>query len=100
MEVPGREWSAAEIKDLHEAEIQIAIPATIEVPVKAADENGIGSLLPLDASVDGVDAFIACLRTDRLVRRQTWCVHDIICGRSTLTLIIHTYRMDCIPLSS
>jgi len=64
-------WSATSIGALHKMEIQALIPAA---PVAGSSSSSSstapadhrGPLLPLGQSaVDGVDAFLACLRTDR-----------------------------------
>lgn len=61
-------WSVTSIAALHKMEIQALIPAapasSSSSSTAAADHRG--PLLPLGQSaVDGVDAFLACLRTDR-----------------------------------
>lgn len=67
VQAPSVSWSAAGIKALHDSEINIMVHGKggQGVAIKETDETGKGSLLPLKAELDAVDAFIACLRTDR-----------------------------------
>ena len=68
-------WSATSIAALHKMEIQALIPTAPSVGSASSSSNSSsstaradhrGALLPLGQSaVDGVDAFLACLRTDR-----------------------------------
>ena len=69
-------WSAASIAALHKMEIQALIPTVPSAGSTSSSSNSSssstapadhrGPLLPLGQSaVDGVDAFLACLRTDR-----------------------------------
>lgn len=67
-------WSATSISALHKMEIQALIPATTvagnKISTTTTTNTGptdlLNPLLPLGQSlVDGVDAFLACLRTDR-----------------------------------
>lgn len=62
---PSLSWSTEGIAALHKLEVQALIPAATD----SSNGQGLdhtGPLLPLSqAAVDGVDAFLACLRTDR-----------------------------------
>eukprot|EP00624_Nannochloropsis_granulata_P002300 evm.model.NODE_21659_length_22718_cov_20.006426.8 len=67
-------WSATSIRALHKIEIQALIPAapvagnrtSTTTTTNTGPADPLGPLLPLGQSiVDGVDAFLACLRTDR-----------------------------------
>ena len=62
-------WSTEGIAALHKLEAQALIPAATNSSSSNSNGQGLdhtGPLLPLSqAAVDGVDAFLACLRTDR-----------------------------------
>jgi hypothetical protein len=63
LECPGGGWTGDDINSLHKAEVDV-----LGTVAQDAEPSTPEALLPLvGPGVDAVDAFIACLRTDRPV---------------------------------